>query len=176
MSHKISPSPLPKTQVILSPRAIRAKSEINNLHKNLPIPIEIPTASFDPQIIEFFGGKEAVDNLPRLIPGYKNRGEPDLQAKKEAIKRMNSRSESPEIAVGRDGWHCPFIRINCAEKNTPKAPVLFMVIYGVNEDGKIKWYLQDEEFSTSHPDYELLKRIVSQTDTVYKLVAARHRK
>ncbi|MBP7075120.1 MAG: hypothetical protein KBA81_07035 [Rhabdochlamydiaceae bacterium] len=165
----------PQTQVILSPDPTRAKVDINQ-HKNQANPNEIPTASFDPQIIEFFGGREAVDKLPRLIlSNYRNRGEPDFKVKKEAIERLNSRSASPAIAIGSDSWFCPFIRINFAERYTPKAPILFMVIYGVNEDGKIKWYLQDEEFSTSHPDYELLKNIVSHTDAVYKLVAARHR-
>jgi hypothetical protein len=167
--------PALQNQMILAPKPVTAL--VGESHDKQQSPPLIPTACFDPQIIKLFGGTEIFDKLPRLISSnYRIRGEPDLEKKKSAIKQMNYNSESPEIAVGRDGWHCPYIRVNFAEKNVPKAPVLFMVIYGVNENGKIKWYLQDEEFSASHPDYELLKRIVSQTDTVYKLVAARFKK
>ena len=173
MSFKISAR---QNQEILSPTPLTAKAA-NDLHENQQSPIQIPTACFDPQIIEFFGGREVFDNLPRLISSnYRMRGEPDLEKKKGAIRNQNRASESPEVAIGRDGWHCPFIRVNFAERNKPKAPILFMVIYGFDEEGKIKWYLQDEEFSASHPDYELLKRIISKTDAVYKLASARHRK
>ncbi len=171
MSIKVSDSTAPQTQVILSPRAIRATSL--NRQENQPTNDQIPTACFDPEILAFFGGQEAVDKLPRLPTSCNpNRGKPLLRVKKETIIRMNNNSPSPAIAVGRDGWNCPFIRINFAERNTPKAPVLFTVIYGVNEGGKIKWYLHNEEFSALHPDYELLKRIVNHTDAVYKQVSA----
>jgi hypothetical protein len=174
MSIKVSGSSSPDTQPNLLPSAMKATS--SNLHKNQLANDQIPTACFDPEILAFFGGYEAVDKFPRLpTSSYTNRDEPHFQVKKEAIRKTNFNSPSSAIAVGRDGWNCPFIRINFAERKTPRAPVLFTVIYGFNVEGKIKWYLNNEEFSASHPDYEFLKRIINHTDAVYKQVSAKFR-
>jgi len=175
MSINVSGSSSPDTQPNLLPSVMEAIS--HNLDKDQLSNDQIPTACFDPEILAFFGGYEVVDKFPRLpTSSYTNRDVPHFQVKKEAIRKTNFNSPSPAIAVGRDGWNCPFIRINCAKRNTPKAPVLFTFIYGANVDGKIKWYLQNEEFSALHPDYELLKRIINNTDAVYKQASAKFRK